>query len=135
MVPPTTLLTIVLRFGGTVLCTAACAVLLPRETMIATNAWLGLAPLPDVPIVYYLARSTSALYALRGVTLFLAASDLVRYRGLIVLIGATNILFGITLAGIGASAGMPVWWTAAEGPFVTFAGILVLMCVRAVPRQ
>jgi hypothetical protein len=135
MVPPTTLLAILLRFGGTVLCTAAVAVLLPRETMMSTNASLGLAPLPDVPIVYYLARSTSALYVLRGTSYFLAASDVVRYRGLIVLIGVTNIAFGMAMAGIGTTAGMPLWWTAAEGPFVILTGIVVLILVRAVPRR
>lgn len=117
------------------LCAAAGAVLLPRETMIATNAALGLAPLPDVPIVYYLARSTSALYALRGASYFIAASDPVRYRSLIVFIGVTNIVYGIALAGIGATAGMPIWWTAVESPFVIVAGIVLLVLVRAVPRR
>jgi hypothetical protein len=134
MVPPTALLTFLLRFGGTLLCTAAFAVLLPRETMVSTNAALGLAPLPDVPIVYYLARSTSALYALRGVSYFLAASDPIRFRPLIVLIGVTNVVFGIALAGISASAGMPLWWTTTEGPVVIATGVMVLVLVRRVPR-
>ena len=124
-----------LRLGGAVLCVAAGAALLPRETMIATNAALGLAPLPDLPIVYYLARSTSALYALRGASYFVAAADPIRYRGLIVFIGVTNIVYGIVLAGIGASAGMPIWWTAVEGPFVIVAGIVLLALVRGVPRR
>jgi len=134
-VSPLTPVTILLRFGGTVLCLAAGAVLLPRSVMISTNAWLGLGPLPDVPIVYYLARSTSALYALRGVIYFLAASDPIRYRPLIVLIGVTNIVFGVTMAAISTTAGMPAWWTSAEGPFILVTGIMVLMLVRRVPRR
>jgi hypothetical protein len=123
-----------LRIGGTVLSLAAAALFLPRESMIAINASLGLAPLPDVPIVYYLARSTSALYALRGVIYFLAASDPVRYRPLVVLIGVTNLLYGVALGGIGATAGMPLWWTGVESPFVIVTGLVLLILVRRVPR-
>jgi hypothetical protein len=124
-----------LRFGGTVLCSAAAAVLLPREAMVSVNDWLGLAPLPDVPIVSYLARSTSALYALRGVIYFLAASDPVRYRPLIVLLGVTNVIYGVTLAFIGSTAGMPLWWTGVESPFVVITGLVLLVLVRSLPRR
>jgi hypothetical protein len=130
-----TLLVVILRFGGVVLSAAAGAVLLPREVMASTNAWLGLAPLPDAPIVYYLARSTAALYALRGVIYFLAASDPVRYRPLIVLIAVTNVIFGVAMAGIGATAGMPLWWTGAESPFIIVTGLVLLVLVRQVPRR
>jgi hypothetical protein len=132
---PLIFLQVMLRFGGTVLCSATFAVLLPREVMARTNAWLGLGPLPDTAIVYYLARSTSALYALRGVIYFLAASDPVRYRPLIVLLGVTNIVYGVTLGGIGATAGMPAWWTWSESPFVFTTGIVLLALVRHVPRR
>jgi hypothetical protein len=72
-VSPIAFITFMLRFGGVVLSCAAAAVFLPRTLMHSINADVGLAPLPDVPIVYYLARSTSALYALRGMMYFLAA--------------------------------------------------------------
>ena len=51
-----------------------------------------------------LARSTSALYALRGLSHLLAASDPVRYRPFIVFIGATNGAFGLALGVIGVHA-------------------------------
>lgn len=130
-----TLLQFMLRFGGTVLCLAAGAVFLPHEVMRETNAWLGLAPLPDVPIVYYLARSASALYALRGLIYFLAATDPIRYRPLIILIGVTNVVFGVTMGGIGATAGMPLWWTGAESPFIVVTGLALLFLVRFVPKR
>jgi hypothetical protein len=47
----------------------------PRDTMAATNLWLGLEPLVETPLVLYPARSTSGLYALRGLSYFIAASD------------------------------------------------------------
>lgn len=132
---PVLVLRTVLRIGGSVLCLAAGAMLLPRETMVATNLWLGLDPLVDTPLVLYLARSTSALYALRGLSYFVAASDPVRYRPFVVFIGATNVAFGLALGVIGATAGMPLWWTALESPFVIGTGVLILVLVRWVPRE
>jgi hypothetical protein len=135
MPPPIIVLTTVLRFGGTVLCLAAGGMLLPRETMVATNVWLGLEPLVDTPLVLYLARTTSALYALRGLSYFVVASDPMRYRPFIVFIGVTNVAFGVALGAIGVTAGMPPWWTALEAPFVIGTGILLLVLVRWVPRE
>ena len=130
-----TLLTLLLRLGGTLLGLAAFAVAMPRETMATTNAWLGLGPLPDAPITYYLARSTSAHYALRGALLWLASTDLVRYRSLIVLLGLTNIVFGVVMLVVDATAGMPWWWTAFEGPGIVAIGIVVLLLARSVPSS
>ena len=128
-------LTTVLRIGGSVLCLAAGAMLLPRETMVATNLWLGLEPLVETPLLLYLARSTSALYALRGLSYFIVASDPVRYRPFVIFIGVTNVAFGVALGVIGVTAGMPRWWTALESPFVIGTGILVLVLARWVPRD
>jgi hypothetical protein len=130
-----TLLTNLLRAGAVLLALAAVAVLLPASTMAAINAWLGLAPLPDSPITYYLARSTSAHYALRGAIVWLASTDPIRYRALVVLLGVSNLVFGIALLGIGVTAGMPAWWTAIEGPGVVAIGIVLLLLVRHVPRE
>jgi hypothetical protein len=135
MPAPVFLLTTLLRVGGSVLSLAAVAMLLPRETMVATNLRLGLEPLVETPLVLYLARTTSALYALRGLSYFVAASDPVRYRPFIVFIGATNVAFGVALGAIGVTAGMPAWWTALESPFVIGTGILLLVLVRWVPRE
>ena len=63
---PVFVLTTALRARGGVLCLATGAMLLPREAMAATNLWLGLEPLVETPLVLYLARSTSGLYALRA---------------------------------------------------------------------
>lgn len=129
-----TLLTLVLRFSGVLLCLATFTIFLPRDTMIAVNAWLGLAPLPDVPLTYYLARSGSAHYALRGVLYLLASTDLVRYRSLIRLLGWSNIAFGALMIGIDLTAGMPQWWTVLEGPPIVLTGAIVLGLARRIPR-
>jgi hypothetical protein len=128
-----TALTWLLRFGGLLLCSATFAVFMPRESMIATNAALGLDPLPALPLTFYLARSTSILYALHGVVLLLASSDLVRYRPLISLLGSSNLVFGTIMLGIDITSNMPWWWTMAEGPLIIAAGVALIVLVRRVP--
>jgi len=134
-VPAVTALKVMLRVGGVLLCSAAFAVFLPREAMVATNAWLGLAPLPEVPLTFYLARSTSALYALHGAILLLASTDPVYYRALIRLLGATTLVLGVVLVGIDRTAGMPAWWTWSEGPWVAVIGTILLALERRLPPR
>lgn len=129
-----TLLTILLRTGGTVLLLATAAIFLPPGTMAAINDRLGLAPLPDVPLTYYLARSGSAHYALRGILFWLASMDLVRYRTLIVMLAASNVVFGALMLGIDLTSGMPGWWTAVEGPFIVFVGLALLALASRIPK-
>src|SRR5512134_3443624 len=130
-----TLLKVILRCGGVLLSSAAVAVFLPRDAMIAANAWLGLDPLPDAPLTFYLARSASALYAVHGSVLFLASTDPLRYRPLILLLGGTNLLLGAALVGIDWSAGMPRWWTLAEGPTVIVIGLVLLALAVPLGRE
>jgi hypothetical protein len=111
------------------------AVFLPREVMVETNAWLGLSPLADTPLTSYLARSTSALYAVHGAILFLASTDPVRYRTLILVLGASNLAFGAALIGIDQSAGMPGFWTMAEGPFVFLIGVVLVVLARRLESE
>ena len=72
----------VLRIVGTVSATAVFPMVMPFSWMDRVHAWLGLGPLPDAPIVAYLARSTCAFYALMGGLAWLIASDLGRYASL-----------------------------------------------------
>lgn len=59
-------LKVLVRTLGTGSATAAFVVVVPYAWMNAIHQWLGLATLPDAPVVGYLARSTSAFYALFG---------------------------------------------------------------------
>jgi len=126
----TTILTWLLRLAGVMLSLALVAVFLPRGMVVSTNAWLALAPLPNLPLTFYLARSTSLLYAAHGAILLLASTDLVRYRPLIALLGASNLVIGSALLGIDVTSGMPWWWTLAEGPSVIASGVAILVLIR-----
>jgi hypothetical protein len=121
------LLTAFLRVGGTVCALAIVAVFMPCQWMALCHERLGLAALPDGPIVEYLARSTSMFYAVFGVVLWILASDVRRFGGAVTATGAGMMICGAVLLMIDLRAGLPPWWIAVEGPYVIGIGALMLI--------
>jgi hypothetical protein len=123
----------VLRIGGAVMLTALGAVVMPFDWMNSIHQQLGLGELPRVPIVGYLTRSISALYALFGALLIFLARDVRRYRSVVRFLAVANIVFGALMLGIDRSVGMPIGWTAQEGPSVIVFGVIFLWLTRQKP--
>ena len=115
-----------LRIIGTTSLTAAFFVFVPGAWMDAIHQQLGLGELPDAPIVGYLARSTSAFYAMLGGLLWVMSFDLRRHRVVLRYLGFALILFGLALFVIDWQAGLPLWWRFWEGPIVCVFGIVIL---------
>jgi hypothetical protein len=128
-------LTLVLRIGGVMMALAFLAVVMPRHCMATTHEWLGLAELPDGPIVEYLARSLSAFYAMHGALFLMVSTDVRRYGPVITLLAVLGVALGIGLIAIDIAAGLPLYWIAIEGPFVTDASALILVLRRAAKTQ
>lgn len=103
------------------------AVFLPVTAMNYFHGQLGLGPLPEGPIVQYLARSLSAFYAAFGSLTLLLATDIKRYAPLITWWGIVALVFGGLLAGIDTMAGMPTSWMLGEVVFLACAGAAVLL--------
>ncbi len=72
--------------------------------------------LPDKPVVGYLARSTSALYAILGGLFWTVSFDLERHRLVLRYLGAAITLFGAALLVIDWSEGLPFLWKVWEVP-------------------
>lgn len=106
------------------------AVFLTTSAMDYFHRQLGLGPLPEGPIVQYLARSLSAFYAAFGSLTLLLASDTRRYAPLITWWGLTAITFAGLLAGIDLVSGMPFSWMLGEVIFPACAGAGVLLLQR-----
>jgi hypothetical protein len=111
------------------------AVFLSVPAMNYFHEQLGLGPLPQGPIVQYLARSLSAFYAAFGSLTLLLATDTRRYAPLITWWGITALVFGVLLAGIDTAAGMPVSWMLGEVIFLLCAGLAVLLLQRGSARD
>ncbi len=123
-------LTLLLRLTGVVLLTALLAVVMPTSWMDSIHAWLGLGELPRTPIVEYLTRSLSMMYALLGALLLYMAGDVRRYAPLIVFFAAISIGAGVVLLGIDVYAGLPLDWILSEGPGAMVLSVVILVLAR-----
>jgi hypothetical protein len=113
-----------LRVGGAVMLTSLGAVVMPFDWMNSIHQQLGMGELPRAPIVGYLARSISALYALHGALLIFLAHDVRRYRLVVRFLAVAGVVFGALVLGIDYSVGLPAGWTAQEGPCVIVLGVV-----------
>jgi hypothetical protein len=116
-----------LRIIGTVALLAFVAVVMPYSWMNATHQWLGMGRLPPEPIVGYLARSTSAFYALLGGLFWMVSFDLHRHKVVLCYLGVAIVIFGATLLVVDLLEGMPLYWSLTEGPINIVFGIVVLV--------
>ena len=115
-----------LRILGTAALLALVAVVMPYSWMNATHQWLGMGQLPAEPIVGYLARSTSAFYALLGGLFWVASFDLQRHKLVLCYLGIVIIIFGAALLIIDLLEGMPLYWSFTEGPINVGFGVVIL---------
>lgn len=115
-----------LRVIGTASLLALLFVPAPYACMNDIHRLLGMGLLPDAPVVGYLARSTSAFYALLGGLMWLVSFDLVRYRPVIVYLGTVFVVLGLSLTVIDHLEGLPAFWRFVEGPLDAAFGAVIL---------
>jgi hypothetical protein len=123
-------LALALRILGTLDSLALVAALAPRPWIVVAHEWCGLGPLPDGPVVGYLFRSASLLYALHGAMIWFVAGDVVRYWPLIRFLAILAVIHGAILVGIDVAEALPGWWRWAEGPGFAATGAIVLWLQR-----
>jgi hypothetical protein len=124
-----------LRLNAGVLLLAAPCVFLPFAWMDAIHREvLGFGPLPDAPITRYMAHSLSLLYATDGLITLYITLDWQRYRPAVPLLAWLHVAFGGAMLAVDLDAGMPWWWSAAEGPPLAVMGLVMLMLYRRAKR-
>jgi len=126
------ILRFLLRYMGSVCLLALIAVFMPYHWMNAAHDWLGMGTLPKEPIVGYLTRSLSLVYALLGAFMWMCSFDLPRYRPIILFLGIVFIVFGVGVSIIDIAEGLPTHWKLAEGPIVVFWGVLMTVFAHRV---
>ena len=105
-------------------------VFMPHAWMDATHRWLGMGELPETPVIVYLTRSLSALYAFQAGLLWLVSCDVRRYGVLVTYVSAAFAVFGAIVLWIDLKAGTPWFWTLGEGPFLIVMGLAMLVLQR-----
>jgi len=124
-----------LRASGVVMLAALGAVVMPYRWMDEIHRTLGMGALPDAPIVRYLTRSSSLLYALHGALILFIACDVKRWLPIIHFLGTASVVFGLVMLAIDWNAGLPGFWSAVEGPFVIVLGGVILWLARRLRRD
>ena len=119
---------------GAVILTALGTAAMPHSWMDATHRRLGLGELPDIPIVGYLTRSASLLYAWHGAILVYISFDVARHLGLLRFLAALGLVFGAFMIILDGSVGMPLSWTLFEGPsIIVSSAAMGWLALRAGP--
>ena len=119
-------LTLLLRIIGGSSLFALIFVAAPESWMVAIYAELEMGALPTAPIVGYLARSTSAFYAITGGLFLLISTDPRRHRAVLLYLGWAVAAFGLVLLVVDWLEGMPTAWTLWEGPFIFLFGTVLV---------
>jgi hypothetical protein len=121
-------LRLAIRILGVVEVLAVAGIVMPASWMAAAHERLGMGPMPEGPVVGYLARSCSALYAMQGALFLYLSMDVVRRRDVIRFMGWVFAALAPVALGIELLEGLPLYWTVGEpvSVVVTAAAILVL---------
>jgi hypothetical protein len=114
-----------LRIGGLVTLSALGAVVMPHAWMDAIHRALGLGDLPETPIVGYLTRSLSGMYAMHGALLLFLSCNVRRYLPAIRLMALLCIAFGAGTLVLDLYVGLPRAWAWSEGPSVVVLGTVL----------
>ncbi len=123
-------LALLLRAVGCLDLLALIAVVMPWHWIAVAHKFVGLGAIPEAPIVGYLARSASALYALHGAMVLFVSFDVRRYERLIRFMAVAALVHGAVILGIDLGAGLPALWRYGEGPAFAATGVAVLWLQR-----
>jgi len=100
-----------LRLAGSVELLAFLAVVMPRSWMEIAHTWLGLGEMPNGAIIMFMIRQASYTYGMHGISLWVIASDVERFRLLIILNAISFLIAAPVFFLIDQTSGMPFWWT------------------------
>ena len=105
-----------------------------RSQMEAAHAWLGLGVMPGGPLVMFMIRQASYSYGMHGISLWVLASDVKRFRPLVILNGIAFLLAAPVFFMIDYTSGMPLWWTLGDTVGCGFFGAALLWLNLGVKR-
>ncbi len=117
-------LVLLLRLDGIIMLSALFPSMMPLAWMQETHRFLGMGVLPDGPLVGYLARSLSVMYAMHGAVLLFLSLNVRRYLPVVKFVAVLTILFGLGMLVLDVVVGMPPFWIICEGP-----ALFLLYCV------
>ena len=82
--------------------------------------------MPEGPITIFMIRQASYAYGMHGVSLWVLASDVNRFRPLVMLNAISFLLAAPVFFLIDYTSGLPLWWTVADTLGCGFFGAALL---------
>lgn len=125
-------LEIALRCLGVLDLSALIVVVLPGWMITDLISELNLGDASARLLDIYLAKTTSALYALHGALIIYLSYDVNRCWTVIRFLAYAALVHGVVIFGIDSTLDLPSWWRYAEGPGFAATGALVLWLQRRV---
>jgi hypothetical protein len=133
---PEKTLILLLRISAIVLLVAVIPAVMPFSWMIAIHRQLGMSKLPEGPIIGYLTRSLSILYAMHGALVFFVSLDVRRYLPVVKCLAVLSVVLGAGLLVLDVVVGMPLFWVICEGPFlIVFYSFLFWLATKVQDRS
>ncbi len=124
-----------LRITGATEILAFISVVMPRAWMESSHMWLGMGAMPDGPLIDFMIRQASYVYGMHGVSLWIIASNVKRFRSLVTFNGVAFLLAGPVFFLIDYTSGMPMWWTVSDSSFCFLFGVALLWLNRCIDRN
>ena len=124
------LIQITLVLAGLCEVLAFIAVVMPREWMEISHAWIGMGEMPQGKLLMFMIRQASYAYGMHGVSLLILATNVVCFRPLIVFNGIAFLLAAPVFFLIDYPLGMPWWWTVSDAVGCGFVGVALLLLTR-----
>ena len=103
-----------LRLVGVIELLAFFAVVMPRSWMEVSHEWLGMGQMAEGSLIMFMIRQASYAYGMHGVSLWILATDVVRFRPLVLFNGISFLLAAPVFVVIDYTSGMPWWWTISD---------------------
>jgi hypothetical protein len=89
---------------------AVALVFAPDEWIAGLHSRLGLGPMPDAVFLHYVLRGAAWCQGAFGVLFWVMASDVVRYRPLIVTTATIYLAAAPSFLLLDSVVGLPLWW-------------------------
>ena len=129
-----TALVVLLRCGGILAMTALVPAVMPFAWMQEIHRQLSLGELPTGPIVGYLTRSLSGMYAVHGALVLFVSLDVRRFLPVVKCLAVLGVVFGIGMIVLDVAVSLPLYWIVGEGPFIVVLGGVILWLAGKVPE-
>ena len=123
--PPSTTATF-LRFLAILQMLTGGLTFIPNAWLADWHAWLGLGHLPDDALLRYVVRGGAFVQGAIGILIWIMATDVVRYRPLVMAVGWIYLVSGPAFFLIDFIAGMPLFWCAMDGVSCFAVGSIIL---------